>query len=265
MPSRELYESELQLDEIGRATMPFGAHLLQSAFSPIYRVAGNDLVPWAFSAETVITDASGFVIEGAQGAELARQSTVAMHHANLAHRDGAGLAYLERWAGSSDKAFDGLADLVLAAVVAEIPPERLVWEIGFDDARTLEPALEQARRLGVSVCLRSGGDPAASLSVTPGGGPADFVRLDLDGGLSAAGDAATPNRAVSRLKAQGSAVLAGGIATPSQLAAALDAGADHVEGALFGPPVLAGRRAGWRPLDARILAAGSSNVVMLRR
>lgn len=264
MPSRELYESELRLDEIGRATMPFGAHLLQSAFSPIYRVAGNDLVPWAFVADTVVTDMSGFVIEDAPGAELAMQSNIAMHHANLAHRDGDGLAYLERWAGAPDKAFDGLADLVLAAVVAEIPPERLIWEIGLDDVQALEPALEQARRLGVSVCLRPDGQ-AASLLALPDDVQADLVRLDLDRDFRATGRATLLHMAVAHFQARGSAVLAGGIGKPVQLEAALEAGADHVEGAMFGPPVLAGRRAGWRPLDARILAAGSSNVIMLRR
>lgn len=265
MPSPEVSGSELQLDEIGRATMPFGAHLLQSAFSPIYRVAGHNLVPWAFSADAVITDVSGFVITDAPGAELAKRSAGVMHHANLMHRDGGDLAYLERWDGPPDKAFEGLSDLVLAAVIADLPPCRLIWEIDLDHVEALEPALAQARRLGVSICLRPGGDHPASQPAHPGGLPADLVRLDLDKGFRAAGRAALLHMTVAHFKAQGSAVLVGNVGTSGQLAAALEAGADHVEGAVFGPPVLAGRRAGWRQMDARTLATGSSNVIVLRR
>lgn len=265
MPSPEVSGSELRLDEVGRATMPFGAHLLQSVFSPIYRVAGHNLVPWAFSADTVITDISGFVIADAPGAELAKRSAGVMHHANLMHRDGDTLAYLERWDGPPDRAFEGLSDLVLAAVVADLPPDRLIWEIDLVHLEALEPALEQARRLGVSICLRLGGDHPASQPAHPGGIPADLVRLDANQDSRAARSAALLHLAVARFKAQGSAVLVGKVGTSGQLAAALEAGADHVDGAVFGPPVLAGRRAGWRPVDARTLAAGSSNVIVMRR
>ncbi len=268
MPSLEPQTSDLVFDEVGRATMPFGAHLLQTAFVPVYRVDATGLAPCAFRAITVTTDLSGRILPDAPEAILVRPAARRMHHFNLVHRDNDEMAYIERWDGLGNDAGTGLDALLAAAGTADMAPDQLIWEIGCDQVEALDPQIEQAHRLGVACCVCLDNDHLLPFLTHTGEDLPDLVHLESKGSYlfnQAPGASAVLRMAIAQFEARGVSVLVGDITTPAQLEAALATGADRLEGALFGPPVLAGRRAGWQTRDARAVAKGESTVVAFRR
>lgn len=246
----------VSFDEIGIATARHGRLVLRSAFQLVFRPHGEELR--AVAAESFLRPFRDgmplpprpFLASLDQAERLdVEQVALALHAANHVHIGVDGLSHMIGLGPAfavSEGAADILANCLAAMSVgrdAAAPP--LVC--GFRatetfDAAALTAAARDFRALGVRLSLAGPPGEQPPLELIANIAP-DIVRIDGAWFRRVAASQSALRlltSLVAALKAQAFQVLAEGIETRGQLAAALDIGADLVQGFLLSHPLLAG-------------------------
>lgn len=269
----------LCVDEVGIETARYGGCLLKSAYQPIYRPVGNELrlvaveglvrpfrngvpiPPLRFLADVPAKDR--FLVE-----TICR----ALHLRNYRNLAVEGLSLFFNFDQTSQKCIDRSLEQI--AFMAErlrdidLDPSLLVCEI--TETETLDPDLllrltAAFRALGAKIAVDDFGVGHSTLERVRVVAP-DFVKVDgaWFRQISAnEGALRLLSMLVGGLKADGAEVLIEGIETPRHLAAALDAGADLVQGYLLARPTLVGFPFDVNPLALAHLFRNEAKVIPL--
>ncbi|RST81047.1 EAL domain-containing protein [Aquibium carbonis] len=246
---RDDRQPELLVDEVGIAYGRFGDLVLKSSYQPLYGVEGDWLQP--FGVEALVTGMRGRasvrpdeifgLVDGTRRAaleELCRMLHVRNHH-NM------GLPGMQLFF-NVDPGFTGDDVEHLAWMLAEegVAPELVTCEIteqAGNDARLLVLARE-LRAIGVRLAVDDFGAGHSTAERVRVLRP-DTVKIDA-AWFRAVVARPTALRMLPALFARlgdlGCAILVEGIETPRQLSAAVNAGADLLQGYLLARPALAG-------------------------
>lgn len=257
----------LNNDEIGIRNAWYGRTMLKTAYQPVFRHRGGMLVPEAVEA---------LVRPYREGSPVAPQTFFAtvrpedrlhvevlcrdLHLANHPNLGEPGVAiyfnYDPRANGDLPQALDELNRMAEGLAQTELDIRLLVCEITESDCLDRDDFVRLAaeiRRLGMRLAIDDFGaghsTPDRVQMIEP-----DVVKVD---GAFFRRVASIPEALrllpalVRCLREGGADVLVEGIETPSQLAAAIDSGADLVQGYLLGRPELAGA---WFDTEPRSLA-----------
>ena len=263
----------------GPSVAQFNAHLLRSAYQPIYRLISGTMV--LAGSRALVRPARGGrpsvpvrLFDRLGPIDRLRLECLcrALHVANLPHLalpTGSVSMRIDAKAGTDDVE---TALTLLRRAVARLEDEgRHPPLISCELACTVEEASQERvdiiRRHGFRVALRDFGPDIAGVDIARAVRP-DYVRIDGNWfrPLTRMPDALKLFAGViSVLHSDGIEVLADGIETPSELEAALDIGADLFQGFLFAPPILAGAKVSERPLGLQQLLRPRARIIPLRR
>ena len=256
---------EFLVDEVGLAYGRFGDLVLKSSYQPLFCMEGDWLQP--FGVEALVT---GLREGGAVGAEeilglavgekreaverLCRTLHVRNHHAM-------GLPGIQLFF-NADPGFTAGDVEHLAWMLAEegIAPELVTCEIteqAGEDAR-MRALARELRAVGVRLAVDDFGAGHSTAERVRALQP-DTVKIDSDWfqAVAARPDALRLLPALfARLSDLGCTILVEGVETPRQLLAAVEAGADLLQGYLLARPALAGTIVDGAPLLVRDLVAG---------
>lgn len=256
---------EFLVDEVGIAYGRFGDIVLKSSYQPLYCVEGDWLQP--FGVEALVTglregvavradEILGLVAGERREAldRLCRTLHVRNHHAM-------GLPGMQLFF-NADPGFTAGDVEHLAWMLAEegVAPELVTCEIteqAGDDAR-LQALAAELRAIGVRLAVDDFGAGHSTAGRVRALRP-DTVKVDAKWFRSVV---ARPDALrllpvlFSRLSDLGCTILVEGIETPRHLLAAVEAGADLLQGYLLARPALAGTIVDEAPLQIRDLVAG---------
>lgn len=265
-------------EEDGPSVAQFNAHVLRSAYQPIYRprsgrmtVAGSRGLVRPVRGGRPSVPVRLFDRLNAEDRLRLECLCRALHVVNLPHCD-LETAALSLRIDASDKDDFGTALALLRTAVTELEnegydPPRITCELGCGAEEASRQRTDAVRRHGFRVALRDFGPDIAGVDIARVAMP-DYVRID---GAWFRQVARMPEAlkllasVISVLHADGIEVLADGIETALELEAALEIDADLFQGFLFSPPVLAGARVIERPLGLPQLLRPRSQIIPLRR
>ncbi len=267
-------------DDVGIDFGIYGNYCLRSAYQPIFRWDGTLLVP--FAVEALAAPSIGgkpvqplhFFEAVPQEDKFFVETLCRMLH--LRNHDNIGAEGLELFFN-----FDPLIHCdretslreihFMANELAEIglDPRRLVCEVtearAFDDD-VLAALMDEMRTHGIRIAIDDFGTGYSTVErfalIKP-----DFVKIDGAWFRGLQGQARTARLfppVVAAFHQLGAKVLVEGIETAGELYAALDAGADYLQGFFLGQPALAGTRIDQTQKPTRALPWEGGKVVPLR-
>ncbi|MHB2264135.1 EAL domain-containing protein [Aliihoeflea sp. PC F10.4] len=274
----ETIEASIRHEDDGPSVAQFNAHVLRSAYQPIYR---------SHEGQMAVAGARGLVrpVRGGRpsvpvrlfdrlsAADRLRLECLcrALHIANLPHLDLETRSLSLRIDATDADDFE-IALALLSTAVTELgnegyDPPRITCELGcgLEEASALRA--DAVRRHGFRVALRDFGPDIAGVEIARVAKP-DYVRID---GTWFRQVARMPealkllSSVIAVLHADDIEILADGIEAVHELEAALEIGADLFQGFLFSPPVLAGARVTERPLGLPQLLRPRARIIPLRR
>lgn len=242
-------------DEIGLETGFHGAYRLKSFYQPVFRVSGESLEPEALDAcakpmlDGQPVETEMFLLSVAPERERQVRTLCSLLHIGNCHQmreDGLSLHLgFETERQSDADAMSHLAFMLARLAQTGVAPQALVC--GFRAApdpltEVSERLLETMRSSGVRLSVDGFGPGQSALERVEKLRP-EIVKID-GGWFRRIAPVAPARRLLAKLveglKRQGASVLVKGVETPSQLEAALDAGADLVQGDLLARRAMAG-------------------------
>lgn len=253
---------EFLVDEVGIAYGRFGGLVLKSCYQPLYRVTGDWLQPFGVEAlvtgmrDTVPVGADEILalVKGKQREGLERLCR--MLHVRNYHQ--MGLPGMQLFFNADPGfSFDDVEHLGWLLAEEGVAPDLVTCEIteqAGDDAR-LRVLADELRAIGVRLAVDDFGAGHSTAERVRALRP-DTVKIDAAWFRSVV---ARPEASrllpalFSRLDDLGCRILVEGIETPRQLHAAVEAGADFLQGYLLARPALAGTIVDDAPLLIRDL------------
>ncbi|NGO54437.1 EAL domain-containing protein [Allomesorhizobium camelthorni] len=276
-------ESALNVDEVGIETGIYGNYRLKTAHQPIFRREGAELIPFAVEAR-VAPFREGSAVAPAEFFEETPQSDRAFVEAlcrmlHLRNHSNVGIDEPERFElyltidpRYDDRESPDSAAHSIAAFAGEagIPTGMVICEIL--DAATLDAKLLAA----LTSELRSHGARVSIAEFRIGQSAIDRVTqiepdvIKIDGAwfrdVQESSETAQLFPAIiNAFRGFGAKLLVQGIETPAELEAALEAGADYLQGMLLSPPALAGSALDEEPQPIEALLRRGGKVVTLGR
>lgn len=254
------------VDEVGIAYGRFRGLRLNSCFQLLYRVDDGALAPFAVEA-LVVAFRDGRMINARAlfDTASAREQTALKRLCRVLHMrnfENVGIEGLQLFfnadPGIAPSDVEHLAWLFEENAIESGNVVCEITEAVGDDEKALLALVAGVRRTGARIAVDDFGaghsNPARVTLLRP-----DIVKID---GAWFQAVAAHPEALAllpdlfARLRRQGAEVVVEGIETPHHLRAALDAGADHLQGFLLARPALAGTIFDEAPLDIGRLLRG---------
>jgi EAL domain-containing protein (putative c-di-GMP-specific phosphodiesterase class I) len=279
MITPEEIDAALQVDEVGIETARYRDYLLKSAYQPIYRREGDELRPVAveglarpFREGAAIPPLRFFSTVPPQDRFFVESVCRALHLRNYRNLGVEGLGLFFNFDQTSQatigRSLEQIAHMAKRLREIGFDPSLLVCEI--TETETLDRELllgmtRAFRAIGARIAVDDFGAGYSTLDrillVAP-----DFIKFDGAWFRQIAADGNALRllaMLIEGLRSHGGEVLIEGIETPAQLAAALGAGADLVQGYLLARPALVGTDVDFGPLPLEQKITQKAKVVAL--
>ncbi len=281
MTRPEFVHEAISIDEIGLHTGHYGQCLLKSSYQPIFLVDGNCLVPFAveglikvFRNETCVAPHEFFPKIPDEDRLFIESMCRALHLRNFQH---VATPDLDLFFNLNPTAITDLARSLneIKYMMRRLPhldicPTKLVYEIteaGAIDTGALRAMVKEFRRNGIRIAIDDYGTEHSNMERVETLSP-DIVKIDGSWFRRLAALPAARNllkSMVTSLRDRDIRVLVEGVETPSQLEAAIQSGADHVQGFLLAKPQLAGTDFRTGSLNIPALVRPADNVIQMIR
>jgi EAL domain-containing protein (putative c-di-GMP-specific phosphodiesterase class I) len=272
-------QDDIFIDEIGLHSGRYGAYVLTSSYQPIYRVENRRLVP--FGAEGLIkanfngsqVPPKTFFSSLPDDDQLFVESMCqALHVHNFSYVDSGGLELFFNMNPMAHEnlpiALHEIRQTVKHLDKLGICPRNLVCEIIETPAMstgTLRGIVKELRRHGIRIAIDDYGSEHSNIDRVETLLP-DIVKIDGEWFrqiVSFPASARLVATMVNSFKNKNVEVLIEGVETPGQLKAAIDAGADFIQGYLLAGPHMAGEDFEWDVLEIDELLKRDETVVRL--